>query len=93
MPIEVTDLIVVNLPQRMLFHFEDGRLSGAYPVAIGQPGQWQTPTGSFTVIQMRENPTWRVPASIQREEEEEGRDVSTRSSPDPTIRSANTGLG
>jgi L,D-transpeptidase ErfK/SrfK len=73
---EGSDLIEVNLPQRMLFHFRSGRLSGAYPVAIGQPGkQWQTPIGSFTVIQMRENPTWRVPASIQREEEEQGRGV------------------
>lgn len=84
MPIEGTDLIEVNLPQRMLFHFEDGRLSGAYPVAIGQPGkQWQTPTGAFTVIQMRENPTWRVPASIQREEEEQGRDVIDEIDPGP----------
>ena len=83
-PIEGTDLIEVNLPQRMLFHFEDGRLSGAYPVAIGQPGkQWQTPTGAFTVIQMRENPTWRVPASIQREEEEQGRDVIDEIDPGP----------
>ncbi len=83
-PLEGTDLIEVNLPQRMLFHFEDGRLSGAYPVAIGQPSrQWQTPTGAFTVIQMREDPTWRVPASIQREEEQEGRDVIDEIDPGP----------
>ena len=83
-PIEGTDLIEVNLPQRMLFHFEGGRLSGAYPVAIGQPGkQWQTPIGSFTVIQMRENPTWSPPASIQREEEEEGKPVVGEIGPGP----------
>jgi L,D-transpeptidase ErfK/SrfK len=83
-PIEGTDLIEVNLPQRMLFHFEGGRLSGAYPVAIGQPGkQWQTPTGAFTVIQLREDPTWRVPASIQREEEEAGKDVEDEIEPGP----------
>ena len=82
--LEGTDLIEVNLPQRMLFHFEDGRLSGAYPVAIGQPGkQWQTPTGSFTVIQMKENPTWRPPASIQREEEAQGKDVIDEIEPGP----------
>jgi L,D-transpeptidase ErfK/SrfK len=75
-PIEGLDLIEVNLPQRMLFHFQGGQLSAAYPVAIGQPGkQWQTPIGSFTVIQMREHPTWRVPASIQREEEEQGKEA------------------
>jgi L,D-transpeptidase ErfK/SrfK len=83
-PVEGSDLIEVNLPQRMLFHFESGRLSGAYPVAIGQPGkQWQTPIGSFTVIQMREDPTWRVPSSIQREEEEQGKEVVDEIEPGP----------
>jgi L,D-transpeptidase ErfK/SrfK len=83
-PLEGSDLIEVNLPQRMLFHFEGGRLSGAYPVAIGQPArQWQTPTGAFKVIQLREDPTWRVPASIQREEEEAGKDVEDEVEPGP----------
>jgi L,D-transpeptidase ErfK/SrfK len=83
-PIEEADLIEVNLPQRMLFHFEGGRLSGAYPVAIGQPArQWQTPIGAFKVIQLREDPTWRVPASIQREEEEAGKDVEDEVDPGP----------
>jgi L,D-transpeptidase ErfK/SrfK len=83
-PVEGPDSIEVNLPQRMLFHFESGQLSAAYPVAIGQPGkQWQTPTGSFTVIQMREDPTWRVPASIQREEEERGKEVVDEIEPGP----------
>jgi L,D-transpeptidase ErfK/SrfK len=68
----------------MLFRFKDGRVNGVYPVAIGQPGkQWQTPTGSFTVIQMKENPTWRPPASIQREEEEQGKDVIDEIEPGP----------
>jgi L,D-transpeptidase ErfK/SrfK len=68
----------------MLFHFENGQLSAAYPVAIGQPGkQWQTPTGSFTVIQMREDPTWRVPASIQLEEEQQGKEVVDEIEPGP----------
>jgi L,D-transpeptidase ErfK/SrfK len=83
-PIEENDLIEVNLPQRMLFHFEDGNLTGAYPVAVGQPDRkWQTPTGSFTVIQMREDPTWRVPASIQQEEEAEGKEVVDEIEPGP----------
>ena len=83
-PIEGIDLIEVNLPQRMLFHFEDGGVTGVYPVAIGQPGrQWQTPIGSFRVIQMREDPTWRVPASIQQEEEAAGKDVVDEVDPGP----------
>jgi L,D-transpeptidase ErfK/SrfK len=77
-------LIEINLPQRMLFHFESGRLSGAYPVAIGQPSkQWQTPIGPFKVLQMREDPTWRVPASIQREEEKQGKEVEDEIEPGP----------
>ena len=83
-PVEGSDLIEINLPQRMLFHFESGRLSGAYPVAIGQPGkQWRTPLGSFTVIQLREDPTWRVPASIQREEEAQGKEIVDEIEPGP----------
>ncbi len=83
-PLERANLIEVNLPQRMLFHFEDWRVTGAYPVAIGQPSkQWRTPIGSFRVIQMREDPTWRVPASIQREEEAEGKVVYDEVEPGP----------
>ena len=83
-PVEGSDLIEINLPQRMLFHFESGRLSGAYPIAIGQPGvQWRTPIGTFKVIQMREDPTWRVPASIQREEEVQGREIVDEIEPGP----------
>src|SRR5260370_3630619 len=81
-PVEGSDLVEVNLPQRMLFHIEHGRLSGAYPVAIGQPSrQWRTPTGSFRVIQVREDPTWRVPAPMQREEEADGKDVEDEIDP------------
>jgi L,D-transpeptidase ErfK/SrfK len=83
-PLEAFDLIEINLPQRMLFRIEDGRLSAAYPVAIGQPSkQWRTPTGAFKVIQMRQDPTWRVPASIQREEELDGKDVEDEIEPGP----------
>jgi L,D-transpeptidase ErfK/SrfK len=83
-PLERADLIEVNLPQRMLFHFEGWRVTGAYPVAIGQPSkQWRTPIGAFKVIQMREDPTWRVPASIQREEEAEGKVVQDEVEPGP----------
>jgi L,D-transpeptidase ErfK/SrfK len=83
-PLEGFDLIEINLPQRMLFRIEDGRLSAAYPVAIGQPSkQWRTPTGAFKVIQMRQDPTWRVPASIQREEELDGKDVEDEIEPGP----------
>jgi L,D-transpeptidase ErfK/SrfK len=83
-PLEESDSIEVNLPQRMLFHFEDNEVSGVYPVAVGQPGrQKQTPIGSFVVVQMRKDPTWRVPPSIQREEKAEGKKVVGEIEPGP----------
>jgi L,D-transpeptidase ErfK/SrfK len=83
-PLERFNGLLVNLPERMLFHFESGRTTGAYPIALGQPAKkWQTPTGTFKVIQMREDPTWRVPASIQQEMEEEGKDVIAEVEPGP----------
>ena len=83
-PLEQSDSIEVNVPQRMLFHFEGGELSGVYPVAVGQPGkQQQTPIGSFVVVEMRKDPTWRVPRSIQREEKAEGKQVVGEIEPGP----------
>src|SRR5258708_13268482 len=38
-PAEGADLIEVNLPQRMLFHFEAGRLPSASPRPIGHPSK------------------------------------------------------
>ena len=55
-PCDITKGILVNLPQRMLFHYkEDGTLEEAYPVAVGKP-EWETPIGSFAVITKHKNP-------------------------------------
>ena len=32
----------------------------SFPVAIGRPG-WETPTGTFHILQMQKNPTWKHP--------------------------------
>ena len=37
------------------------------PVVVGSPGRWRTPVFSDTVSQIVFNPTWTIPASIQRE--------------------------
>ena len=63
--------IVINIPQRMLFFADAGRLE-ASPVAVGRP-DWQTPTAPFTVITKKQDPTWHVPASILRESAQRGR--------------------
>jgi L,D-transpeptidase ErfK/SrfK len=81
-PRELDDGVVINVPQRMLFLFADGKLVSSYPVALGRP-TWPTSTGRFRVIEKREHPTWHVPASIQREMEEEGKDVIDSVEPGP----------
>ena len=63
--------VVINIPQRMLFFVDEGRLE-ASPVAVGRP-DWQTPTAPFTVITKKQDPAWHVPASILRESARRGR--------------------
>ena len=82
-PCDITKGILVNLPQRMLFHYkEDGSLEESYPVAVGKP-EWETPIGSFAVITKHKNPVWVVPKDIQEEMEDEGKEVITRVEPGP----------
>lgn len=82
-PRMLDDGIVINIPQRLLFHFEGGRLVGWYPAAVGQPGSWGTPTGSYEVATRERNPVWDVPVSIQREMRRKGERVRTRVPPGP----------
>ncbi|MHB8847741.1 MAG: L,D-transpeptidase family protein [Burkholderiales bacterium] len=74
--------ILINLPQRMLFFFRNGVPAGAYPTGLGMPG-WPTPEGSFSVVQLRRNPAWYVPLSIQEEMRRKGETVLTKVSPGP----------
>lgn len=76
------DGILVNLPQRMLHLYREGRLVHSYPAAVGRSG-WQTPTGDFVVVSRQIDKTWIVPPSIQREMESEGKPVLTRVPPGP----------
>ena len=41
--------LIVNVPQRLLFVFADGRLLGHHPIAVGGR-DWQTPLGAFTIV-------------------------------------------
>jgi L,D-transpeptidase ErfK/SrfK len=75
--------ILVNVPQRLLFLFGDGRLQAHYPVAAGAR-DWQTPLGDFAIVLKEENPTWDVPVSIQEEMRRARKRVLTRVPPGPT---------
>lgn len=79
-PEDILDGIVINVPQRMLFHFQAGTLTGAFPVGLGRPS-WPTLGGEFQVVEMRKSPIWNVPQSIQEEMRLEGKEVTTRVSP------------
>lgn len=76
------DAIVINLPQRMLFHFRSGEPRAVYPVALGKPS-WPTPEGEFVVVNRERDKTWLVPPSIQREMARNGEPVLTRVPPGP----------
>jgi L,D-transpeptidase ErfK/SrfK len=74
--------IVVNVPQRMLFHFTPGAAPEGYPIAAGR-ASWRTQIGDFQVARMEEDPTWDVPVSIQNEMRRNGKPVLTHVPPSP----------
>jgi len=81
-PAGVDEGILINIPQRMLFHFTGGRLRAGWPVALGRP-DWPTPTGAFRVATLQRDKPWIVPPSIQEEMRREGKPVLTRVEPGP----------
>jgi len=81
-PERLTDGILINLPQRMLYYFQAGKLMAHYPVGLGRPS-WPTPMGSFNVTNIQENKTWYLPRSIQEEMRREGKIVLTQVPPGP----------
>lgn len=81
-PGALDDGILINLPQRMLFFFSQGRLAAAYPVGLGKP-TWPTPEGAFTVRSREANKSWKVPKSIQEEMRREGKAVLEEVPPGP----------
>ncbi|MBM4286841.1 MAG: LysM peptidoglycan-binding domain-containing protein [Deltaproteobacteria bacterium] len=64
LPNDLTDGLVVNLPELAVYHFENGVLRRRYALAAGRT-DWQTPTGNYKILNKAKNPTWRVPISIQ----------------------------
>ena len=66
--------VIVNVPQRLLFHYWNGELRAHYPIAVGR-ADWQTPVGAFTIQVKETDPTWDVPLSIQEEMRRGGKPV------------------
>jgi L,D-transpeptidase ErfK/SrfK len=52
--------LVVDLSDRRVYFYDGKTLTASYPVAIGQPG-WETPIGSFKILQLEQHPVWQQP--------------------------------
>lgn len=81
-PAELDRGLVINLPELLMYHFENGAYQRCYSLCIGKV-TWQTPTGTYKIVEKRTNPTWNVPPSIQEEMEEEGLEVEEKVPPGP----------
>ncbi len=80
-PKVVSEGIIVNVPEGMLYFFKHDRLE-AFPVGLGQSDkEWRTPLGKFTITDKEKDPIWHVPKSIQEEMEEKGMEVLTSVEP------------
>lgn len=79
--------IIINIPDRTLYLFKAGNLT-PFPVALGTPvknedSDSRTPTGKFSIVAKRKNPTWHVPESIQAEYFMKGKEVDETVPPGP----------
>jgi len=81
-PPHIDNGIVINIPDRTLYRFSEGKLKDYYFIAAGK-STWQTPLGEFTIKNKAKDPTWYVPPSIQKEMEDSGQDVIVEISPGP----------
>ncbi|MBR8834576.1 MAG: L,D-transpeptidase [Stigonema ocellatum SAG 48.90 = DSM 106950] len=52
--------VVVDLNDRRVYVYRQDLVIASYPIAVGKKG-WETPTGSFQVINKQTNPLWRHP--------------------------------
>ena len=63
--------IVINLAEMRLYHFMTRYRDRVqtYPIGIGDEG-WDTPVGTYHIVEKIVNPAWHVPASIRAEKPE-----------------------
>lgn len=79
-PLKIDDGIIVNIPDKTLYYFENGSIKMSFPVGLGMPSwrgktTWRTPLGKFRITGKRQNPVWRVPPSISKKMAIEGKHV------------------
>lgn len=57
--------LVLRLSEHRVYVYRGDRVQKSYPVAIGRRG-WETPTGTFHVLHMLQNPGWTNPITRER---------------------------
>jgi L,D-transpeptidase ErfK/SrfK len=65
--------IVMNRAEKRIYYFppEDPNRVDTFAVSIGKDG-WDTPLGTYSIIEKKENPTWTPPESIRKAHAEYG---------------------
>ena len=59
--------VVVKLGERKIYVYQGDHIQASYPIAVGQTG-WDTPTGTFRVFEMLQDPAWTHPITRERVE-------------------------
>lgn len=60
MPMPENTRLVLRLQERRVYLYYGETVATSYPVAVGRSG-WETPTGTFQVMEMMPDPYWRHP--------------------------------
>lgn len=55
------DGLVLNVPERALYFFKNGKFQEFLPVSVGSAPETKTPLGSFSIIEKVKDPTWYAP--------------------------------
>lgn len=61
----ISSRVVVDLGKAKVSSYWGEQLLSSYPIAVGQPG-WETPIGTFKVVQKLRNPVWQQPITGDR---------------------------
>jgi L,D-transpeptidase ErfK/SrfK len=52
--------LIVDLSERQVSLYTDGKLQSTYDIAVGRAG-WETPIGKFAILSKIPNPSWQHP--------------------------------
>ena len=55
--------LVIKLRERRVYVYRGDKAETSYPIAVGKSG-WETPTGTFKVLQMIRDPAWQHPWNV-----------------------------